>query len=49
MPTQQQLDRALTKLQAGLRLTDEELHWLSDAAKQAGEFGSRVRAAFDNK
>jgi ABC-type transporter Mla subunit MlaD len=49
MATQQQLERALMKLKAGLKLTDQEMRDLTNAAKQAGDFGNRVRAALNGK
>jgi ABC-type transporter Mla subunit MlaD len=47
MATQEQLERALMKLEGGLKLTDQEKQGLIKAAKQAGAFGNRVRAALD--
>jgi ABC-type transporter Mla subunit MlaD len=47
MATKEQLERALMKLEAGLKLTDRERDDLVRAAKQAGSFGNRVRTALN--
>lgn len=47
MATQQEMDRALLKLEVGAKLTQQERDDLVKAAKQAGSFGNRVRAALN--
>jgi len=47
MANQADYDKALLKLEAGLALTKEQQELMVKAAKQAGSFGNRVRAALN--